>query len=82
MPPPPSFPFKQWENTFGVMPCEASWEMTDISCCPNPKIPLTALSDFVKSPVCNVLHPKTIEAEDLLVRDPSPIVSKCNKSET
>lgn len=56
MPPPPFSPFKQWENTLGAIPCEASWEMTDIPCCPNPKIPSTALSDFTKSPVWEVLQ--------------------------
>lgn len=56
MPPPASSPLKQWENAFGATPCEESCEMTDIGCCPNPKIPSTALSDFVKSPVCEVLH--------------------------
>lgn len=56
MPPPPLSPLKQWENDFGATPCEDSCEMTDIACCPKPKIPSTALSDLVKSPFCKVLH--------------------------
>lgn len=56
MPPPASSPLKQCENAFGATPCEESCETTDISCCPNPKMPSTARSDFVKSPVCVVLH--------------------------
>lgn len=56
IPPPALSPFKQWENTFGVNPDAESCETTDIACCPNPKIPSTALSDFVKSPVCEVLQ--------------------------
>ena len=56
IPPPPFSPFKQCENTLGATPCEASWEITDIPCCPNPKIPSTARSGFTKSPVCEVLH--------------------------
>lgn len=56
IPPPVSSPFKQWENTFGATPCEDSCEMTEIPCCPNPKIPSTALSVFCKTPEAKVLH--------------------------
>jgi len=55
-PPPLLSPFKQWENTLGAIPCEESCEITDMPCCPNPNIPSTALSDFVKSPVCWMLQ--------------------------
>jgi hypothetical protein len=56
MPPPLSEPFRQWENTLGDTPRELSCEITDSWCCPNPKIPSTALSAFVRSPDCELLH--------------------------
>lgn len=56
IPPPLSELFKQWENTFGATPREDNCEITERSCCPNPKIPSTALSGLVNSPVWVLLH--------------------------
>ena len=50
MPPPFPSPFKQCENTLGVMPRDDNCDMTDREPGPNPKIPSTALSVLVKSP--------------------------------
>lgn len=67
-PPPVLSPLRQCENTLGAIPCEESWEITDISCCPNPNIPSTALSDFVKSPLCWLLQLLDSQCNDYHIR--------------
>jgi len=56
IPPPMPSPFKQWENTLGVIPWVDNCDITESSPWPNPKIPSTALSVIVKSPDWKVLH--------------------------
>ena len=76
IPPPKSSPFKQWENTLGVIPREDNCDRTDMGPWLKPNIPLTEARVPAKSPDTEVVHLFPILFKEIMQLTSNPYKKK------